>query len=134
MNQLVSFGERLRGERVKLGLSQSEFGQLAGVTKKTQMLYEADERSPNSNYMTAISAAGADILYILTGVDAATHENRERDARGTALARAKLREEIALSHRQRALLDNYDHADEAGKKIIEGTASLAAQSDKRKKA
>ena len=32
-----------------------------------------------------------------------------------------------LTSRQRALLNNYDATDEAGKKIIEGTASLAAQ-------
>jgi DNA-binding Xre family transcriptional regulator len=32
-----------------------------------------------------------------------------------------------LSPRASALLDNYEHADDAGKKIIEGTASLAAQ-------
>lgn len=36
--------------------------------------------------------------------------------------------------RQRALLDNYDHADDEGKKIIEGTASMAAQSGMRKTA
>ena len=42
--------------------------------------------------------------------------------------------QTALPPRQRALLDNYEHADESGKKIIEGTASFAAQSDKRKKA
>lgn len=38
----------------------------------------------------------------------------------------------ALQPRQRALLDNYDHADDEGKKIIEGTASLAAQSGLKK--
>jgi transcriptional regulator with XRE-family HTH domain len=36
--------------------------------------------------------------------------------------------------RQRALLDNYENADDVGKKIIEGTASLAAQSAVKKKA
>lgn len=130
MNQSVSFGNRLREQRVKLGLSQSAFGQLAGVTKKTQMLYEADERAPDTNYMAAIAAAGVDAYYILTGVDEATRQARADHSRGTALARAKLREEIALAAlppRQRALLDNYENSDESGKKIIEGTASLAAQ-------
>lgn len=67
MNQSVSFGERLREERVKLGLNQSAFGTLAGVTKKTQMLYESGERAPDALYLTAIEEAGADVLYILSG-------------------------------------------------------------------
>ena len=31
------------------------------------MLYEAGERSPDAAYLAAIAAAGADVLYILTG-------------------------------------------------------------------
>lgn len=38
-----------------------------------------------------------------------------------------------LAQRQRALLENYESADDAGRKIIEGTATLAAQSSKRLK-
>lgn len=67
MNHLVSFGERLREERLRLDLSQTAFGATAGVTKKSQMLYEAGERSPDGVYLAAIAAAGADVLYILTG-------------------------------------------------------------------
>lgn len=67
MNHLVSFGERLREERLRLNLSQTAFGATAGVTKKSQMLYEAGERSPDGVYLAAIAAAGADVLYILTG-------------------------------------------------------------------
>ena len=33
----------------------------------------------------------------------------------------------AVTPRMKALMDNYIHSDEAGKKLIEGTASLAAQ-------
>lgn len=64
---MVSFGERLREERVKAGLSQTEFGELAGVTKKTQMLYEADERVPDARYLIAAIGAHVDVQYILTG-------------------------------------------------------------------
>ena len=64
---MVSFGERLREERVKVGLSQTEFGELAGVTKKTQMLYEADDRVPDARYLIAVNEAGVDVQYILTG-------------------------------------------------------------------
>lgn len=64
---MVSFGERLREERVRAGLSQTEFGELAGVTKKTQMLYEADERVPDARYLIAVIGARVDVQYILTG-------------------------------------------------------------------
>ncbi|AHL34748.1 Cro/Cl family transcriptional regulator [Pseudomonas brassicacearum] len=64
---MVSFCERLRSERTRLGLNQTDFAALAGVTKKTQMLYEADERVPDANYLAAIAEAGADTYFIITG-------------------------------------------------------------------
>jgi len=64
---MVSFCERLRAERTRLGLNQTDFGALAGVTKKTQMLYEAGERVPDASYLAAIADAGADICLIITG-------------------------------------------------------------------
>ena len=64
---MVSFCERLRAERTRLGLNQTDFAALAGVTKKTQMLYEAGERVPDANYMAAIGQAGADLYFIITG-------------------------------------------------------------------
>ena len=67
MNQLVSIGDRLREERVRLGLTQPAIGEIGGVTKKTQMLYEGGERAPDANYLSAIAAHGADVRYVLTG-------------------------------------------------------------------
>ncbi|MGR4973020.1 helix-turn-helix domain-containing protein [Pseudomonas sp. LARHCG127] len=66
-NRMVSFCERLRAERTRLGLNQTDFAALAGVTKKTQMLYEAGERVPDANYLAAITEAGADTYFIITG-------------------------------------------------------------------
>ena len=64
---MVSLGERLREERERLGLSQTLFGDIAQVTKKTQMLYEGDQRSPKADYLTAIAEQGIDVQYVLTG-------------------------------------------------------------------
>lgn len=64
---MVSFCERLRAERTRLGLNQTDFAALADVTKKTQMLYEAGDRVPDAHYMAAIANAGADMYYIITG-------------------------------------------------------------------
>ena len=114
---MSTFAERLRDERKRLGLNQTELAALAGVQKQAQVHYEAGDRSPNAAYLQALAAAGADVLYILTG-------QRSQP----------MPESASLPPRQRALLDNYVHTDEAGKKIIESTASFAAQQDKRKKA
>lgn len=66
-SQMNSIGMRLREERGRLGLSQTEMGEVAGITKNTQMLYESDKRSPKSDYLAAISAAGVDVNYVVTG-------------------------------------------------------------------
>ncbi len=62
-----SYGEKIREERERLGLSQTEFGEAMGVTKKSQGLYERGEREPDGSYFQAAAAAGCDVLFILTG-------------------------------------------------------------------
>ena len=66
-----SVSDRLREERVRLGLNQTDFAAIAEQGKKSQVRYEAGERSPDANYLSAIANEGADITYILTGVRAA---------------------------------------------------------------
>lgn len=63
----MNFGERLKEERVRLGCSQEAMGAIGGVRKLAQHNYEKGERAPDSTYLAAIAAAGADVLYILTG-------------------------------------------------------------------
>ena len=65
--RLDTFFSRLKDERLRLDLNQTEFAEMAGVQKRAQVNYEAGERSPDAKYLTAIAAAGADVLYILTG-------------------------------------------------------------------
>jgi transcriptional regulator with XRE-family HTH domain len=51
-----------------LGLKQEELAQIGGVNRNTQGSYEKDERRPDSAYLSAIAAAGIDVLYVITGV------------------------------------------------------------------
>lgn len=67
MEQTVSIGGRLREERQRLDMNQTQFGERGGVTKKTQMLYESGERFPDAAYLAAIAGVGADVCYIVTG-------------------------------------------------------------------
>ena len=60
-------GERLKEERKRLGLNQTQFADVAGVQISAQTNYETGKRSPDAAYLTALAAAGVDILYVLTG-------------------------------------------------------------------
>ncbi len=65
----VSIGSRLREERDRLGLNQEAFAQITpSGTRQSQSNYEKGARSPDAEYLAAIAGAGADVLYIITGV------------------------------------------------------------------
>lgn len=63
-----TFGDRLRRERERLGLTQEAWGRLVGVKKNAQINYENNKRSPSGEYLMAARDAGADVTYILTGI------------------------------------------------------------------
>lgn len=64
---MITLGDRLREERNKKGLTQADFADLAGVTKRSQSLYEGNERTPKADYLASLYDAGVDTHYILTG-------------------------------------------------------------------
>lgn len=64
---MTTIGERLKEERVRLGLSQTDLGSIGGVGKTTQINYEKGERSPDASYLSAAASSGVDVLYVLTG-------------------------------------------------------------------
>ncbi|WP_179703077.1 XRE family transcriptional regulator [Chromohalobacter canadensis] len=64
---MSSIGTRLRHERERLGFTQTQMGDMAGVTKNTQRLYETDQRSPKADYLALLDAEGVDLGYVLTG-------------------------------------------------------------------
>lgn len=66
--QSCAIGERLREERERFGWNQEDLGQIGGVNRNTQGKYEKGERNPDSAYLSALAAAGVDVLYVLTGV------------------------------------------------------------------
>jgi len=106
-----SLGERMRESRKALQLSQDDVASRCGVSREMWGKYERGAAIPGGEVLAAMAAAGFDIVYVLTG------------ARTLPVS-----ERATLSMRQRALLDNYEHTDEPGKRVIESTASLAAQS------
>jgi len=63
----MDFGTRLREERKRLSLTQTALGAVGGVRVQAQLLYEQGKRKPDIDYLSAIAAAGVDVLYVITG-------------------------------------------------------------------
>lgn len=63
----LGFGERLKDERRRLGLSQEEFAERAGVKRLAQLQYEKEIREPRTSYLAALGAMGISLSYVLFG-------------------------------------------------------------------
>lgn len=59
--------DRLKKERIRLGLTQAELGVAGGVKVNAQNVYERGIRTPNAVYLAAVAKIGVDVLYVLTG-------------------------------------------------------------------
>jgi hypothetical protein len=78
---------------------------MCGVVEKTQGLYEAAVRRPDSDYLEAFARAGGDVLYLITGAQSST----------------------ALTEEERMLLSSFRQADTVARKMILGAAAVAAK-------
>lgn len=63
----MTVGARLKEERVRLGMSQTDFAALSGVKKGTQISWEKDTSSPTVAALTDLARNGVDTIYVLTG-------------------------------------------------------------------
>ncbi|MFS0825516.1 helix-turn-helix domain-containing protein [Pseudomonas phoenicis] len=68
MKTFVGIGDRLKEERERLGLNQTDFAALAGASRNTQCNYEKGGRSPDANYLAAAALHGVDVAYVVTGL------------------------------------------------------------------
>lgn len=67
MNQMDIFSVRLRLERKRLGMNQTEFAAAGGVQQHAQVNYEKGARLPDVSYLVGIAELGVDVQYLLTG-------------------------------------------------------------------
>lgn len=58
---------RLAKERKRVGLTQAKMAEIAGLSFKTQNLYEAGKRFPDARYLQAAEKHGIDTHYVLHG-------------------------------------------------------------------
>lgn len=108
----MTIGARLKEERERIGLNQTKFGELGGVSKKAQIDYEKEVFSPNARYLEAIAKAGVDVLYVLTGVRTPATET-------------------SLSRDEAALVDNYRHSAPEDQAAMRRTATALAKPRKK---
>ena len=61
-------GTRIKEERTRLDLNQPDFGAIAGASKRTVIEWEKDNSSPTAVQLSALSEAGVDVSYVVTGI------------------------------------------------------------------
>lgn len=67
MTSRLGIGVRLKEERERLKLGQPAVTRLTGAAKKTQYNYENGVSAPDAEFLAALSTAGMDVFYVLTG-------------------------------------------------------------------
>jgi len=105
--------QRLIEERLRLGLSQQEAGERCDVSRVMWGKYERGMAIPGGEVLSFFAEAGADVLFVLTGVRTETLRMRE--------------EKIALKPDEAALLDNYRHSPENAKRNLQAVGVAFAQ-------
>lgn len=106
---MIGFSDRLKEERKRLGFTQGDLADVAGVAGNTQLNYEKGVRNPDSEYLQAVAAAGVDVLYLLTGQRTPQPEQ-------------------ALSVREQTVVYNYRALSEGDKAAMQRLSSALAQS------
>ncbi|ELY5677713.1 helix-turn-helix transcriptional regulator [Salmonella enterica] len=112
---MFTLGSRLKDERKRLGMNQTKFVELIGVSRGSQVAYEADKKIPGGTYLALIEKVGVDVLYVLTGKrtpksEGLTTENPE----------------------EKALLENYRAMDKAAQLNMQAVSSAFAQANMNK--
>lgn len=64
---MSSIGQRLKEERLRLGLSQTKMAETGGVVRSAQQNYENDTRKPDAGYLALVADFGVDVQYVVTG-------------------------------------------------------------------
>ena len=105
-------GVRLKEERERLGLTQPAFAEIANAKKRTLIDWEKGISSPTAVQLSALSGAGVDVLYVLTG---------QRSASAAPNTQPLARDEEIL-------LDNYRNSPPDARAAIKATSDAFARS------
>ncbi len=108
---MSKINERLKEERIRLGLSQTSFAKRCGLHRNTLIKYESGERSPDFGFLSSIGDVGIDIPYLYSGIRSADKQMFEiaeiELSKGFYRAFGYSHEdEIAIKYRMMEVLDD----------------------------
>lgn len=75
----IDIGSRLREERERLDMSQSDFAAWGDASKRSQIEWEKGSQVPNAEFLAKVGAKGVDVQYVLTGVRGVSVAQVEQD-------------------------------------------------------
>ncbi|MBK0032708.1 helix-turn-helix transcriptional regulator [Erwinia sp. S43] len=108
----MQLGDRLRQERERLGFTQTEMAKIGGVAFRTYCDYEAGKTEPKSSLLEALHVAGADVLFIITGLKSPTQN---------------------ISTEEQILVENYRSMDDAARLNMQAVGNAFASAKVTKK-
>ena len=94
----MTFGEKVKAERTKLGLNQDELAEKIGVTRRVICSYENDKSRPRGTerYKKLAEALNVNVNYLLSEDDAFIADVEEKVVRRRAIQSQALRVEVTL--------------------------------------
>ena len=126
-----TLGARLKAERLRLGLTQSTFAVSCGAQKTSQINYEADRRSPDAAYLAQAAGLGVDVLFVLTGHRAPPAEELQAPPVQVVHTGGSA---FVLTAEEAALVDNFRHASDEGRRALEAASAALSQPERLKPA
>ena len=115
MNNSSDFGNRLKTERKKLGLTQAQAAEKCGVSARMWGDYERNISQPKAEQLFLVKNAGIDIDYVMTGQNNNVETFRQP--------------ENSLSNKELELLALFRQASELGQAVILSAARGAEKKE-----
>lgn len=125
----MGIGARIKAERERLGFTQTAFAALGEASKNSQLSWEKDAAHPNARVLSAWSAVGADVLYILTGERRPALPSSAADpaAAHAAESGGRFALQMKVSQDEAELLRHYRRCDDAGRTALAQVAKGLAK-------
>jgi transcriptional regulator with XRE-family HTH domain len=89
------FRNRLKEERTRLGLKQTDLSEKIGITARAISGFETGEYGPNMDTLELLGMAGFDINYLVLGVRISSEQLQEiRKKLGNKMSKSEIKSEI----------------------------------------
>lgn len=106
----MTVGQRVKEERERLQMTQTQFGELCGVKKLAQIRFEKDVHIPGGSYLIEAARLGCDVQYLLTGLRSPNFTQAEKVLveKYRTLSEEDQREAQTMAAKKNAAANTYD--------------------------